>query len=122
VLAAPPVWAGFFYARLRYGLDLRAASPKAALARSKTPVLLIHGLNDTQTPPEHSRILEASNRRMATLWLVPGAGHTGAFGAEPGEFQERVLGFFAAYQNGGRILASCRKCKISIFVDAGRIL
>jgi pimeloyl-ACP methyl ester carboxylesterase len=94
VLAAPPVWAGFLYARLRYGLDFRAASPEAALALSKTPVLLIHGLNDTQTPPEHSRILAASNRRMATLWLVPGAEHTGAFGAAPREFESRVLGFY----------------------------
>ncbi len=99
LLAAPPVWAGFLYARLRYGLDFRAASPEAAIARSATPVLLIHGLNDTQTPPEHSRILAGKNPRSTTLWLVPGAGHTGAFGAAPRELQERVLGFFEAYQN-----------------------
>src|ERR1700733_13174969 len=74
VLAAPPVWAGFLYARLRYGLDFRAASPEAALAQSKTPALLIHGLNDRLTPPVHSGILAASNRRCTTLWLVPGAG------------------------------------------------
>jgi hypothetical protein len=30
------------------------------------------------------------------LWLVPGAGHTGAFGAAPREFENRVLHF---YQN-----------------------
>jgi uncharacterized protein len=96
VLAAPPVWAGFAYARVRYGLDFRAASPEAALAQSSTPVLLIHGLNDRQTPPVHSEILAASNRRCTTLWLVPGAGHTGAFGAAPREFESRVLRF---YQN-----------------------
>jgi uncharacterized protein len=99
LLAVPPVWAGFLYARLRYGLDFRAASPEAAIAGSATPVLLIHGLNDTQTPPEHSRILASKNTRNAVLWLVPGAGHTGAFGAAPREFQERVLGFFQAQQN-----------------------
>jgi alpha-beta hydrolase superfamily lysophospholipase len=96
VLAAPPVWAGFAYACVRYGLDFRAASPEAALAQSSTPVLLIHGLNDRQTPPVHSEILAASNRRCTTLWLVPGAGHTGAFGAAPREFENRVLHF---YQN-----------------------
>ena len=74
MLAAPPVWAGFLYARLRYGLDFRQASPEAALARSSTPVLLIHGLNDEKTPYEHSKILAASNRRSTTLWLVPGQG------------------------------------------------
>jgi len=98
-LAAPPVWAGFVYARLRYGLDFWAASPQAAIARSTTPVLLIHGLNDTKTPFQHSEILAASNRNTTTLWLVPGAGHTGAFGTAPREFEARVLGFFEAYQN-----------------------
>jgi pimeloyl-ACP methyl ester carboxylesterase len=97
ILAEPPIWAGFLYARLRYGLDFRKASPEAALARSKgTPVLLIHGLYDRMTPPVHSEILAASNRRDATLWLVPGAGHTGAFGVEPVEFERRVIDF---YQN-----------------------
>ena len=99
LLAAPPVWAGFLYARLRYGLDFRAASAEAAITRSATPVLLIHGLNDTQTPPEHSRILASRNPRNAVLWLVPGAGHTGAFGTAPREFEARVLGFFEAHQN-----------------------
>lgn len=99
ILAAPPVWAGFIYARLRYGLDFRAASPEAVLARSTTPVLLIHGLNDRLTLPEHSRILAASNHRWTELWLVPGATHTGAFAAARPEFEERVLGFFEAYQN-----------------------
>jgi uncharacterized protein len=98
-LAAPVVWAAFVYTRLRYGLDFWAASPEAAIARSATSVLLIHGLNDIKTPPEHSRILAAASRGTATLWLVPGAGHTGSYGAAPREFQERVLGFFQAYQN-----------------------
>jgi uncharacterized protein len=99
MLAAPPVWAGFLYARLRYGLDFRAAWPEVALARSTTPVFLIHGLGDRLTPPEHSKILAASNRRWTELWLVPGAAHTGAFSAARPEFEDRVLGFFAAYQN-----------------------
>jgi fermentation-respiration switch protein FrsA (DUF1100 family) len=95
LLAAPPVWAGFLYARLRYGLDFRAASPEAAIARSITPVLLIHGLNDAQTPPAHSRILASKRSLNTVLWLVPGAGHTGASSAAPREFESRVLSFFA---------------------------
>jgi len=95
-LAAPAVWAAFGYARLRYGLDFRNASPEAALAHTSTPVLLIHGLSDVKTPPVHSRILAAANPQVATLWLVPGAGHTGAYGTAPGEFERRVLDF---YQN-----------------------
>ena len=90
LLATPPIWAG------KYGLDFRQASLEAAIARSTTPVLPIHGFNDGSTPPEHSKILAASNRRSTVLWLVPGAGHTGAFGASPREFERRVLDF---YQN-----------------------
>jgi uncharacterized protein len=99
MLAAPPVWAGFAYARLRYGLDFRNASPEAAIGQSTTPVLLIHGLSDRRTPPEHSEILAHNDPRHAVLWLVPGAGHTGAFGTAPREFQERVLGFFEDHGN-----------------------
>jgi uncharacterized protein len=96
MLAIPPIWAGFLYARFRYGLDFRQASAESAIAKSTTPVLLIHGLYDRLTPPEHSRILAASNPRSTELWLVSGAGHTGAFGAAPAEFEQRVLDF---YQN-----------------------
>ena len=98
-LAAAPVWTGFIYARARYGLDFRRASPEAALARSTTPVLLIHGLADAKTPPEHSIILAAANSRTTTLWLVPGAGHCGAYAADAREFERRVLDFF---QNSSR--------------------
>lgn len=96
LLAAPAVSAAFLYARLRYGLDFRKASPEAALAGSRTPVLLIHGLSDTKTPSDHSRVLARSNSRTTTLWLVPGAGHTGGYAAAPREFEQRVLNF---YQN-----------------------
>ena len=96
-LAATPVWGGFAYARWRYGLDFRDASAERALAKSITPVLLIHGLNDRETPPQHSKILAASNPNVVTLWLVPGAGHTGAFGIAPREFKKRVLEFFRTH-------------------------
>lgn len=96
LLAAPAVWAAFGYARVRYSLDFRKASAEAALAHTSIPVLLIHGLSDTKTPPEHSKVLAAANPRMTALWLVPGAGHTGAYGTAPQEFEKRVLDF---YQN-----------------------
>jgi uncharacterized protein len=98
VLAASIVSSAFLYGRLRYGLDFREASPEAAIAQTSTPVLLIHGLSDDKTSPEHSRILAGRDPRTATLWLVPGARHTGASAAAPGEFAERVLGFFTYYQ------------------------
>jgi alpha-beta hydrolase superfamily lysophospholipase len=94
-LAVPMVWSGFLYARMKYGLDFRAASPEDALAGSATPVLLIHGLADTNIYPRHSQTLAVRSPRNTTLWLVPGARHTAAFGSAPVEFPRRVLGWFA---------------------------
>ena len=93
--AVPMVWSGFLYARARYGLDFRDASPEAVIGGVSTPVLLIHGLDDTNIYPVHSEILAQHNPRNVTLWLVPGARHTAAFGAAPAEFQRRVLGWFS---------------------------
>ncbi len=88
--AVPLVWSGFLYARVRYGLDFRAASPERAIDNMATPVLLIHGLADTNIYPAHSEMLAARNSRNVTLWLVPGAGHTAALGVAPQEFRARI--------------------------------
>jgi fermentation-respiration switch protein FrsA (DUF1100 family) len=81
------------YSRLRHGVDLRAASPVEAARRVKIPLLLIHGTADVNTPPEHSKAIAAAAPR-ATLWLVPGAIHTGASAKAPAEFRTRVLEHF----------------------------
>ncbi len=94
-VAKPLVWSGFLYARSRYGIDLRAADPAGVVASASTPILLIHGLRDTNIPPEQSRALMARNPRHITLWLVPGATHTGAFAAAPEQFRSRVLQWFS---------------------------
>lgn len=90
VVALPIVLCGFLYCHLRYGIDPFDASPETTVSRSNIPILLIHGLNDTKTSPEHSRILAASSQRVV-LWLVPGAGHTNASVVAPEEFRRRVL-------------------------------
>ncbi|MBS1856591.1 MAG: alpha/beta fold hydrolase, partial [Acidobacteria bacterium] len=43
LISWPLIEFGMVYARIRYGVDLRRASPEDALRRSRTPVLLIHG-------------------------------------------------------------------------------
>jgi fermentation-respiration switch protein FrsA (DUF1100 family) len=84
------------YARWADGLDLQQVSPLGAIARESTPILLIHGLNDSQTPPENSEALAKANLRNQ-LWLVPNAIHTGAAAAEPEEFRSRVLRWFGEH-------------------------
>jgi dipeptidyl aminopeptidase/acylaminoacyl peptidase len=90
------VTSAVFYARLVDHLDLVKASPVSVIGRVSTPILLIHGLADTRTPPWNSQKLAGANPRDP-LWLVPNAEHTGASSTEPVEFRRRVLTWFAEH-------------------------
>lgn len=74
-------------------------SPDKAVSERAFPVLLICGTRDKTIPCRHSEQLFHEAIGPKRLWIVPEAGHTGAFGTEPVEFQRRVLMFFAKNQN-----------------------
>ena len=95
-LLRPAIEEGFLYARIRYGVNLGEASPERAVAASHVPVLLIHGLADTNLPPRHSERIE-SLQKAAVLWEPRNAGHCGASGAEPEEYKRRVLDWFESH-------------------------
>jgi dipeptidyl aminopeptidase/acylaminoacyl peptidase len=59
----------------RGGFDPAAASPLAAARSVRVPVLLVHGQDDRETRPEHSRRIEAALSGPKRLLLVPRAGH-----------------------------------------------
>ena len=93
----PAVDVGFLYVRWHYGLNMEKASPENAVEHSRVPVLLIHGLNDTNIPPYHSDMIQAKNPSDIVVWKVPGAVHTGAHQAAPEEFDHKVLDWFASH-------------------------
>lgn len=95
-LAHIVVSSGVFYARLRHGFDFRQVSPIAAMAQTKTPILLIHGMEDDRTPHWHSQRLAQANP-AAVLWLVPHANHVRASSTDPAGFRSRVLAWFARH-------------------------
>lgn len=95
---------GFLYVRLRYGLDMDSASPKKAVAASKVPVLLIHGLSDHNIPSYNSEDIQAANRSTVALWLVPDADHCGAHTVAPEEFDRRILSWFSDHLSASRPL------------------
>src|SRR5882724_6868984 len=97
-----PAEIGFLYARWRYGVDLRRANPVDAVKSSTVPVLLIHGEEDVNILPWHSRTLAQADPVHAQLWLVPGAGHCGAARGAPDGYGSRVL-VFCARHNGARL-------------------
>jgi uncharacterized protein len=91
----PAVDAGFLYADFRYRIDFWRASPEEAVARTRVPVLLIHGLADDNLPPRHSERIKLGNPAVV-LWEPPNAGHCGAATAAPDEYDRRVAGWFDA--------------------------
>lgn len=92
-LLRPALVAGVEYARLRYGIDLSKADPAAAVAATHVPVLLIHGLADTNLPPRHSEMIKAGNP-AAVLWEPAGAEHCGASTTDAAEYERRVVAWF----------------------------
>jgi hypothetical protein len=101
VLAALPVEIGFLYARLRYGVDFKQASPKEAVLHSTTPVLLIHGLNDRNLFPDNTERIQRARTNNLTTWFVPGAAHCGAWSTVGDAFNRRVLTFFSNHNRVG---------------------
>jgi len=95
VIATPLVWSGFVYARWKYGVDLWRASPEDVVSGTSTPVLLIHGTEDTNIYPWHSQSLAARNPWNVELWLVPGAHHMTVYRTLPAEYESKLLGWFA---------------------------
>jgi hypothetical protein len=88
----PMVEIAFLRARWKYGLRMGEISPEDAVAKSRVPVLLIHGQIDSNIPVRHSRAIHALVPRTV-LWEVPGADHCGALAMAPEEFENRVVGW-----------------------------
>jgi uncharacterized protein len=95
-LLRPAVDIGFVYARLRYGIDFAQASPIRAVATSDTPILLIHGLADSNIPSRQSEKIKLRHP-SAELWEPPDADHCGASSTDPAGYESHVLGFLAAH-------------------------
>lgn len=105
-LLCPALAAATEYGRLRYGIDIMRAEPARAVAASHVPVLLIHGLADTNLPPRHSEMIRAANPSVV-LWEPAMANHCEASSAEPEEYERRVVGWFGGHdfpQNIARTL------------------
>lgn len=65
----------FRVAEQQAGFRVDDVSPVRAAATIAVPVLLLHGADDVDTPPDHSRRVLAALRGATRLILVPGARH-----------------------------------------------
>lgn len=80
-------------ARIYAGFDLEETSPIEAVARSKTPIVFIHGDNDDFVP--HSMSVECFNACKAPKKLVTieGAGHGLAYPVNPEKYVNSLAEF-----------------------------
>ena len=81
----------FQIAEQQGGFEVDAVSPAAAAASIKVPVLLVHGAQDSDTPPDHSRRVLAALPGPKRLILVPGARHNESLTGEVWDEIERWL-------------------------------
>src|SRR5579884_73725 len=85
----------------RTGAHLSDFQPLDAVARiAPRPLLLIHGEHDTAVPVSHARRLHDVAREPRQLWIVPGAGHVGAYFVDREEYVRRVGAFFESALGG----------------------
>ena len=94
-----PLPMGVLFAALRQttlrrtGCDLRDAAPIQAVARSRTPTLFIHGVEDDFVPAAMmGKLYQAAQCRKSFLWM-PGAGHAAAVGTDPAMYWAAVSTF-----------------------------
>ncbi len=75
VLTEGMIAKAFAEAESRAAFIVNDVSPVAAAARIRVPVLLVHGANDRETKPDHSRRVYAALAGPKRLIIVPKAGH-----------------------------------------------
>jgi len=97
LLYAGVVEGGSIYAWGRYGIDLDRISPENAVARTRVPILLIHGQADVNVYPYHAHRIASRNPAHVSLWEPPLTCHTCAVGSQPEEFERRVIGWFQSH-------------------------
>jgi pimeloyl-ACP methyl ester carboxylesterase len=82
IAGARDIEEAFAIAEQRAHFRVADASPLRAAALIRVPVLLIHGAEDTETPPAHSQRVHTALRGRKQLVLVPGRGHTNVLNSE----------------------------------------
>ena len=83
------------------GFRVADASPVAAAGRITVPVLVIHGAEDRETSPEHSRRVYAALAGPKALRIVEKAGHDGPLSMIWPEVERWIEGVAAGAASAG---------------------
>lgn len=114
-LFRPAVIVAIHEMRKEGGFNPDDVSPEKAVAERSCPVLLICGTADHRIPCRHAERIYKAAHGPKELWISQGAGHAGAFGHAPIEYERRVIAFFekavaepsdqAGLRTGGGVVA-----------------
>lgn len=81
-------------AKRKYGYDIAAASPIAAVKRKNVPICLMHGKRDDLIPCTHSQMLHAAcTNPKSELHLFENADHARSIVVARTEYERMVLAF-----------------------------
>jgi dipeptidyl aminopeptidase/acylaminoacyl peptidase len=107
----PPFVPGFildwalWVAEKRGGFDRKDVCPLDVVDQiAPRPLLVIYGTSDRRVTEAQVRRLFAAARAPKTLWLVPGATHSGIRSPVLDELAPQVIAFFDAALRGPRVL------------------
>ena len=79
--------------KLRYGWTFSEAAPVKQVAKSKVPMLFIHGDDDTFVPTAMVHKVYAAHPGPKQLWLAPGSAHARAYSDHPTDYTHQVQSF-----------------------------
>ena len=79
--------------KLFYGFSLKEVSPKETIKKSKTPLLIIHGEDDSYVPTIEGKEIYASRPNGSEIHLVPKAIHARSYEVNPQAYEEICMGF-----------------------------
>ena len=84
---------GNIIALTKSGFSLYAVSPIKAISNIKTPIMFIHGSNDTFVPASMSLDLYLEKRGPKSIYIAPGAEHAMSYLTDKVEYTQKVKQF-----------------------------
>jgi pimeloyl-ACP methyl ester carboxylesterase len=98
----PATWTLISMAQKEGGFSVDEVSPEISVRARPFPVLLICDGSDHIIPCRHTRRIFRSATGPKELWEVPGADHASAIGADPAEYERRVITFLDSLRGSAR--------------------
>ncbi len=100
VPAGPILWGAELFARLFAGFSLWEKDTRRVLAKSRLPVLMLHGTGDTYVPYEMTKAGFEACAEPKYLHLVENAGHAASFLKDQQGYSDMILHFLKTYMEG----------------------